>query len=227
MIIKIFILSFLFILLHACSSVENIEGKNKAHTQYLRGKTYFEKASYDAALEKFNKVKTKYPYSKYAILSELKIAESYYHKSKLIESHKLFTLFAELHPKHPKEMYALYMSGMSLFKMIPESEDRDITISPEALETFEKIIDKGGINSLFFEKALNKISEIRQKQAEQIIYIANYYKKKEKYPQAIRRYLQALKEFKSLKLEEKLYPKLSESYKKIGDIENSKKYSRF
>ncbi|MBN1114792.1 MAG: outer membrane protein assembly factor BamD [Oligoflexia bacterium] len=211
------------LLLFSCSSIENIQGKDKAETYFLRGEAYLKEGMYEDALKKFNIVKNKFPYSKYAVDAELKIADTYYEKEDYIEASKFYSLFSELHPGERRRDYALYRSGMSFFNLLPSSVDRDYTYSYKALSSFKAVLELYPKSS-FLKESLEKYTYIRKKLAEKEIYIGNFYRKKDKYLAASNRYLKVLKEFSGLGYEEKMYYELARCYSELEDREKAEYY---
>lgn len=217
-----FFFSLLF-LFSSCSSIEKIEGADKAETFYLRGVAYLEESMYTEALEKFNLVKNKYPYSKYAVDSELKIADTYFKKGDYIEAQRVYGLFAELHPQEPRIDYATYQSGMCFYSSLPSTVDRDISYAKKAIEEFKAVMDVFP-NSVYLKDALEKYTELRTKLAEKEIYIANFYKKKEKFESAAERYKTVLEQYPNLGFEERMYNELIDCYTKLDKLDEAKYY---
>ena len=54
------------------------------------------------AIETFQSIVDNYPYSDYAVLAELKIADGYFADHKYEEALSYYRDFSDLHPQHPK-----------------------------------------------------------------------------------------------------------------------------
>ena len=222
--LKIFpiLLGVLFVL-SSCSSIEKIEGADKAETYYLRGEAYLKDNMYIEALEKFNLVKNKFPYSKYAIDAELKIGDTYYQKGDFIEAQKVYSLFAELHPQERRIDYAIYQSGMSFYSSLPSAIDRDITFAKKAIDEFKGVMDLYP-NSAYFKDALQKYTELRTKLAEKEIYIGDFYRKRDKWEAAAERYKVVIEQYPNLGFDEKMYYEIADCYKKLDKPDEAKYY---
>lgn len=217
---KFFFFFLLLPILNSCSSVDKIKGASKAETAYLRGEYYLSKERYDDALEKFNVVKNQYPYSPFAVPAELKIADSYYKKGDFFDSNRLYIKFAELHPESNDRGYAIYMSALSLYDVLPSSIDKDISVADKAIELFQKYISLYP-GAEYYELSQKKYSELRTKQANRIKYIADFYKKRDEYGAALNRYLVLYNEFTDIDLDEELLKNIHYCYKKLKDSENT------
>ncbi len=217
--------SFSFILL-SCSSIEKIQGQDKAETFYLRGLAYLEDSMYNEALERFNIVKNKFPYSKYAIDAELKIGDTYYKKGDFVEAQRVYSVFSELRPSDPKRDYAIYQSGMCFYKLTPSAVDRDISMAFRGIQEFQKLIETYP-DSTFFYDASERRKDLRTRLAKKEIYIGDFYRRKRKYDAAIDRYKAVLNNYTNLGFDESMYYKIAESYYKLGSKDELKYYTDF
>lgn len=95
---------------------------------------------YGKALEAFQKLKERYPYSKYAILAELKIGDAHFYKKNYEEAALAYEEFVRLHPRNDAIPYVLYQLGMSQYLISP-SMDRDQDQTHKAMETFRRLIE--------------------------------------------------------------------------------------
>jgi outer membrane protein assembly factor BamD len=203
-------------MLFSCSSIEKIEGQDKAETYYLRGMAYLEDNMYDQALEKFKLVKNKFPYSKYAIEAELKIADTYYQKEDYLEAARTYSAFAELHPDYAKRDYSVYRSALSFYNLMPETEDRDLSISDKALVKFKELLEYFP-NSEYFKDSMEKYTDVRKRLAEREMYIANFYFKKDHYTSALNRFLKVTGTYQGLGYEAEALYKIAYCYKELDE----------
>lgn len=208
---------------YSCASIESIQGADKAETYFLRGEAYLKDSMYEQALEKFSLVKNKFPYSKYAIEAELRIADTYYQKGSFLEAQKLYGLFSEFHPQEPKRDYAIFQSGMSYYEMIPSAIDRDLGYGKKALADFRSLMDLYP-GSLYFKDALNKYTDVKMRLAEKEIYIGNFYKKRGVYEAAAARYKTVIDEYPDLGFDDKMYFEVANCYIKLEQKEEANYY---
>jgi outer membrane protein assembly factor BamD len=213
----------LLLSLSSCSSIEKIQGADKAETYYLRGNAYLKEGQYDQAMEKFSLVKNKFPYSKYALDAELKIADTYYQKEDYLEAQKSYSLYSEFHPQDPKRDYAIFQSGMSYYNLVPSAIDRDMGYSKGALADFKSMMNLYP-GSVYFKDALDKYTNLRTRLAEKEIYIGNFYKKRKAYDAAIARYKTVIDEYAELGFDEKMYYEVAACYAKLHQKEEANYY---
>ena len=105
----------------------------------LDGMQKMKKKDYDEAIKDFKKLKEHYPYSKYAILAELKLGDAYFHDKKYGEAGIAYEEFVRLHPRNEVIPYVLYQVGMSHFLTFT-SVDRDPEETHIAMQSFEKVM---------------------------------------------------------------------------------------
>ena len=213
----------LLLSLSSCSSIEKIQGADKAETYYLRGEAYLKDGQYEQALEKFSLVKNKFPYSKYALDAELRIADTYYQKEDYLEAQKLYSLYSEFHPQDPKRDYAIFQSGMSYYSLLPSAIDRDMSYAKNALADFKSMMSLYP-GSMYFKDVLDKYTELKMRLAEKEIYIGNFYRKRKAYDAAIARYKTVIDDYADLGFDEKMYYEVADCYAKLSQKEEANYY---
>ena len=223
--ISIFLI-FCCLYISSCSSIESIQGADKAETYYLRGVAYLEDSMYQEALERFSLVKNKFPYSKYAVEAELKIGDTYYKKGDYMEAQRVYSLFSELRPQDPRRDYAIYQSGMCFYHSTPTAIDRDLSLGSKAIDELKTVIELFP-NSVYFKDALEKYTELRIRLAEKEIYIGDFYRKRDKCEAAIDRYKTVIENYSKLGFDDRMYYEVADCYIKLGDNEEAKYYIDF
>jgi outer membrane protein assembly factor BamD len=99
----------------------------------------YERGDYSRAIEKFEKLKDWYPFSKYAILAELKIGDAHYKKEQYEEAVFAYEEFEKLHPRNEAIPYVIYQIGRCYYDRI-DSIDRDQVPARKALDAFQRLI---------------------------------------------------------------------------------------
>jgi len=129
-----------FIILIGCSSCSLFKSKDlkSAKELALDGMDEFNSNNYKSAIESFEKLKDWYPFSKYAILAELKIADAHYRLQEYEEAVFAYEEFENLHPRNEAIPYVVYQIGLSYFEQM-DTVDRDQTTALKAIETFERL----------------------------------------------------------------------------------------
>jgi outer membrane protein assembly factor BamD len=150
------------------------------------GMKKYEKGHWDDALEAFQGVKDRYPYSKYAIQAELKAADTIYEKEEFDEAFDAYDEFEKLHPKNKEIPYVIYQKGMCHFRQL-KTIDRQQVHTLQAKEEFERLVKRFSGNE-YAMRARKKIRECLVALSEYELYVGNYYFKMGKYRAAIARY---------------------------------------
>jgi outer membrane protein assembly factor BamD len=139
----------------------------------LSGMAKLEKKDYDKAVEEFKKIKEHYPYSKYAILAELKLGDAYFGGQKFSEAALSYEEFVRLHPRNEVIPYVLYQVGMSHFLAFT-SVDRDPEETKTAIQSFEKVIQNFP-QSEYAAKSQKQIIECKKRVISHMFGVAKHY----------------------------------------------------
>jgi len=191
-----------------------------AEENYNNGMKEFEDKDYEDAIPYFEKIIENYPFSKYALASELKIAESYFLDEKYMEAVVHLQGFEELHPTNENIPYVIWMKGVSYFEQA-SSIDRDMTSLENAEREFLKLQSRFPENS-FREKGDAVLKEVRERLARHDFYVAKFYYRDGYYEPAIRRIEKVLREYPELGFKDRLYYYLGKSYFFLQDNGNAK-----
>jgi len=74
---------------------------------------FFFSADYDSVLYNLRTIKLRYPYSPYATLAQIRIADAYYQKGEYEQASVEYDEFIKRHPAHEEIPHAYYRSGLS------------------------------------------------------------------------------------------------------------------
>lgn len=91
-----------------------------------------ENSHYLIAIEKLKNIKNKFPYSKYGIDSQLRIADVYFLQGSYAEAAAAYENFRDLHPRHEKIPYVYFRIGFSYYKDSPSNSSRDLSSAARA-----------------------------------------------------------------------------------------------
>ena len=191
-------------LLSHCAS-KDVAESNSAEAAFKAAEDYEKDERYDEAITKFNEVKNKHPYSKFAVESELHVADIHYKREAFIEAATAYQLFKDFHPKNPKIDYVTFRLAMSYFEQLPPTADRDLAPATKALQFFTEVINAYP-TSPYVSEARQKKTETLRMLAEKEAYIGWYYYKRNVFDSALRRYEGLLVKYPDLGYdEESLY----------------------
>jgi outer membrane protein assembly factor BamD len=157
------------------------------------GMDAYEDGEYKDAIEYFQKLKDWYPFSKYAILAELKIADAHYHVEEYEEAIFAYEEFEKLHPRNEAIPYVIYQIGRCYYDQI-ETIDRDQTPARKALETFQRLI-KQYPDDQYARSANEHIPKCLKSLAGNDYYIGVFYYKSKHYLAALHRFMSVLSNY--------------------------------
>jgi outer membrane protein assembly factor BamD len=185
----------------------------------LKGEDYAEAAKY------FQFVKQKYPFSKYAVLAELALADSQFDRGEYTEAIDSYKSFARLHPTHDKveDGYVAFRIGESYFKdmpddifLLPPSYEKDQSSVMDALRELTDFEHKFP-DSSYFKKAEGLRKQVLQRLVDHEVYVARFYLNAGHPKAAALRLEGALRRYPGSGREAELLYALGETYLNMGD----------
>lgn len=178
----------LLLILFVCSGCAWFQSKKERSADELitDGMEYYEDGDYKKAIESFEKLKDWYPFSKYAILAELKIADAHFHREQYEEAIFAYEEFESLHPRNEAIPYVIYQIGLCYFEQV-DTIDRDQSNTQKALDTFNRLIKTYPDNE-YSRKALAHRTQCQKTLAGHDMYVGKFYFKDQHYKAALHRF---------------------------------------
>lgn len=187
----------------SCSSDQKNDSST-AEGAFKSAEEYEKADRFEEAVIKYGEVKNQYPYSRFAVMAEMKMADLHFKREAYIEAQSAYQLFKELHPKHPQIDYVTFQIGMSYFKQLPPTMDRDLTLARKAIVSFDEVI-RNFPGSTFAVQAAEKKSEAFNMLAQKELYIARFYLHQKQYAAALGRFETILQSYPDHSEKEALY----------------------
>lgn len=172
--------------LAGCACLSGRKQVESAEELAEKGMESFEEEDYSDALKAFNTLKERYPYSRYAILAELKVADAHFYRKEYPEAIGAYEDFVQLHPKNEAIPYVKYQIGVCYYEQML-SKDRDQTPTRLAVLSFERLL-KEHADSAYASEATKKINDCRKLLAEHELYVGRFYYKAKHYSAALGRF---------------------------------------
>ncbi|MDH3800242.1 MAG: outer membrane protein assembly factor BamD [Desulfobacterales bacterium] len=157
------------------------------------GMDAYESGKYDKAIEKFQKLKDYYPFSKYAILAELKIADAHYQREEYEEAAFAYENFEQLHPRNEAIPYVIYQIGRCYYDQI-DTPDRDQTSAQKALEAFQRLV-KQFPGDQYSTRAAEHIKTAQKSLAGHAYVVGIFYYKTKHYKAALNRFMSIISDY--------------------------------
>ncbi|HEU4385146.1 MAG TPA: outer membrane protein assembly factor BamD [Anaeromyxobacteraceae bacterium] len=215
----------LLALLAACGgAAPTVAGEKKpAEDDYNAAVAALEDKSYPEAQKLFERIKTKYPYSKYAPLSELRLADLRFKEEKYPEAAEAYAQFVKMHPTHEEVDYAAFRVGLARYRdmpsdffLFPATYERDMSAAEGARKGFDDFVAKYP-KSKYAEEAKKKLDEVKGRFADREWYVASFYRKRERWPGVAVRLERLVKEYPGSPREPEALMGLAEAYLKMNE----------
>jgi len=170
--------------------------------------------NYDSAIEKFQAIIDNYPYSEYAVLAELAIADAYFADRKYEEALSYYRDFIDLHPQHEKVPYTIFQAALCHERRV-KSPIRDQTATRDALQFLDQLLATYPYSE-YGDDAEEIWRDLRTRLAQQIKAIGDFYMRRGEYESAAERYRSLLNEYPGLGLDAEALYKLAVCYEEMN-----------
>jgi outer membrane protein assembly factor BamD len=201
------------------------DSKITAKQAYEKGQAELKDENYPEAEKYFKYVKQRQPFSKYAVLSELAIADTQFARGNYTEAVDSYKSFARLHPTHEKvdDGYVAFRIGESYFKdmpddvwILPPSYEKDQSAVLDAQRELDDFI-KHYPDSKYVKKAQELRKEVLKRLVDHEVYVARFYLKNDHPNAAAMRIETAIRKYPGSGREPELLYSLGETYLHMGD----------
>ena len=176
---------------------------------------------YQDAIDRLQDIIDNYPYSDYAVVANLEIADIYFRRESYEEALSYYRDFAELHPDHPRVPYALYRAALCHYR---QSKDpgRDQSATKQAVAQLEDLMRRFPDSPEAREgEALWR--ELRARLATHVMQIGDFYLDRDEYQSAANRYRQVLNQYPGLGLDPEALYKLGVCYERMNLTDEASK----
>ncbi len=166
-------------------SGETETAEDSAQALAVKGMDAFNVGDYYEALQAFNEILDRFPFSSQAMLAELKAADCHYYRKEYLEAKMLYQEFEERHPTNEAIPYVMFQIGMCDF-MRTDRIDRDITGAQDAIRSFSRLL-RAYPDSPYSREARARIAAAREFLVNHEYFVAVFYVRTKEYSQAIHR----------------------------------------
>ncbi len=190
---KIPILCLIFIFFFSGCSWFQAKDEKSAQELSVEGMEEYQNGNYNLAIKSFEKLKDWYPFSKFAILAELKIADSHYRLKQYDEAILAYKEFESLHPRNESIPYVIYQIGRCYYDRI-DAVDRDQSSTRKALDIFNRLQRQFPDHS-YSKRAEEHVHNCQKSLAGHEFYVGHYYFKTKHYKAALNRFKKVLYDY--------------------------------
>ena len=193
------------LMMFACGGQPKQKAKTIAEGVYLQGVEALEDEDFITAAERFRTVKTKYLFSPFAALAELRLGDAALAQGHNYEAIETYRMFIQTRPQHAEVPSAYWKIGVaytadrpSKVFLLPPSFERDRSSTKDALRALQNYLKRYPKHKKASE-AQKLVTECRQDLAAYELYVARFYRDREKWTAARGRYEQLITQFKDIK----------------------------
>lgn len=180
---RVFVTLLLLMFLAGCGNL-NLDNKAEMPAEDLakKGLVQYNNGKYFLAVETFNTIKERFPFSRFSLLAELKSADCKFYLRDYGESLELYRAFEKNHPTNEAMPYVIFQIGRSHYRTI-DTVDRDITGARAAIKAFARLL-RTFPNTPYTEEARVLSRKANNFLAEHELYVANFYMRTKEFGQA-------------------------------------------
>jgi outer membrane protein assembly factor BamD len=217
-----------------CASTDDV---TKPITYSLTAKQNYEKGlaelkdeNYPEAQKYFQFVRAKFPFSKFAVLAELAIADTQFARENFTEAAESYKQFARLHPTHEKvtDGYAAFKVGQCTYRdmpddvwLLPPAYEKDQTAVADTLHAFDDFL-KQYPSSPYRKEAETSRREALKRLVDHEVYVARFYLDSDHPRAAAMRIEGAIRRYPGSGRDAELLLALGETYLNMGDASRAK-----
>src|SRR5208282_4212781 len=173
----------------ACSLRQKPSGED----YYAQGQLNFATKEYKAAIENYQQVIDKFPFSPYAEDAEMKIGLAYYQQKDYAEAIGSLDDFQRMHPTSKNLDLVTYYIGLSYYDQMGR-EDQDQGKTLQALKRFQELEQRFPEGD-FAELAHDKVLVCREMLARNEMIVGNYYYKRANFRAAESRFAELMQKY--------------------------------
>lgn len=203
-----------------------VEYSVSAKQNYDRGMKALEDDEWLDAVKYFSFVKARFPYSKYSVLADLRIADAAFGAGAYLEAIDSFQQFIKFHPTHEmvENGYAAFRIGESYYKMLPDdwflvppSYEKDQSATIDALRELSTFMRKYP-RSAFRDRAEKMRRAAAHELAAHEWYVAKFYWGRGKPMATVLRLRTLLRKYPDVGYDEDALWLLGKAYVKVGRV---------
>jgi outer membrane protein assembly factor BamD len=207
-----------------CGRRDNVAEDQGPEFLYERGFDAMNASNFAGAIQYFNALEARYPFSPETRQAQLDLIYLYYRSQQPEQAIDAAEEFERENPTHERLDYALYMRGLVLFDQAPNIIEKllrvDLSLRPpkdtlRSFSTFQELIRRFP-DSEYVPDARQRMVFLRNRLAEFENHVADYYFRRGAYVAAINRAKYALEHYPEAPQLEKTLQVLVLAYEELG-----------
>jgi outer membrane protein assembly factor BamD len=194
-----------------------------AEEDYRNGQEEQRGRNWPEATRFYEHLRTKYPFSKFAPLAELRLADVLFEQDRFPEAADAYAQFVKLHPTHEEVDYAAFRIGLSRwrdgpsdFLLFPPTHEKDLAQARDAVKALDEFAAKYP-ESKHRPEAEKILGQARARLAEHEWYVAEFYAKRGHWPAVASRLETLVRQYPGSPREAQALLQLAEAYVKLDE----------
>jgi outer membrane protein assembly factor BamD len=177
-----------------------------ARDAYEEAMRSYNSKSWEDARALLSEVRKLFPYSRYATLAELRLADLNFEQEKYADAVSGYREFIQNHRMDRDVEYARYRIAKALFRdidetfLLPPAEERDQATAQEAYKELEAVL-RDNPRSRYSDDLNKMIIAVKGRLVRHELYVARFYLRQDMYPATIARIDNAVKKYPGSDLE--------------------------
>lgn len=206
----------------------NVRYAETAEENFARAEERYKEEEYLAAQRYYGFIRTKYPYSRYSVLADLRIADCQFGRKRYIESVDSYQNFIRLHPTHEHVPYARFKIGRAYYAQIPgewfllpPAHEKDQTAIRDAEQALKTYTDRheGHEN---YKEAGELLAEVRARMMAHERYVADFYDRQGRDRAYVNRLEVIRRDYADVGLDDRLLLEIANVYARLEDVPSTK-----
>ncbi len=206
----------------------SVRFKRTAEGNWLKGNEAFEDEDFLVAQRYYQYIRTKFPYSRYAAMSEVRIADCQYERRRYLEAIDSYQNFVRGHPGHKEVPYAMYRIGIGYYEQIPgdyillpPSHEKDQEAVRDAERRLSEYVRRFPNHENAAEAKL-KLNEVRGRLMAHERYVADFYNFLDRTRAYVGRLEVIRRDFADVGLDDELLVEIIEAWAEVDEIDKAK-----
>jgi outer membrane protein assembly factor BamD len=199
-----------------------------AQSLYVKGLGDFYSNNCIDADTNFREVRRKFPYSRFAALAELRLADCSYNDGKYVEAIQAYDQFVRRHPSHAEVPYARFRVALCHYDQIPSdwllappAYERDQIPAQQSLNFLQRFISQYPSDPQI-SKAKRMEREVLELLSKHELYVAKFYLGRDQFAAAIARLNTLVRSYPKCEAEPEALFLLVRTYLEVRDSTRAK-----
>jgi outer membrane protein assembly factor BamD len=213
------------VLLAGCSGNDEIQTEIQSITEaYEKAQELVAGGNYGRALQIFEAIQARYPFSDLSRQIQLEMMYAYYKANQMAQAVESADAFMRENPIHPRVDYALYIKGLAYFErdagFLERRFKKDVTARPPkdvdlSYSSFRRLVERYPASE-YAPDAQQRIVFLKNRMSAYENHVADYYLRRGAYVAALNRAQRALEEFNGADGNSRSLEIMAEAYDALG-----------